>query len=181
MKKNAARCQILAFLWAAIPTLSALTPTLASPLLPTDKSTISLDPSERNPFALRAPITPQIIQETESEEAQLRTFLSIATIQGYTESDSHRAILLAGRPLRIGDILTDLIPGQTERLLVENILPDRIEFAFLEPENRPPTRRFSIPIQLQPTVRYLLPSQAPAPRSPNLPLQGKFPPPEKSP
>ncbi|MCX7712712.1 MAG: hypothetical protein N2035_03460 [Chthoniobacterales bacterium] len=97
-------------------------------------------------------------------------------ISGYTESTTSRSILLAGRRITVGDILTDLVEGQTERILVENILPDRIEFAFLEPENRPITRRFSLPFNLQPTVRYLLPTQSPVNKPPVPNLHGRYPP-----
>jgi hypothetical protein len=146
-------------------------------LLPENKETLQLDETERNPFARRVSAAAAvIIEEAESEESRLQKMLAAMEVVGFREGPDGTSVLLGRLWLRVGDELRTLIPKQTEVIRVENIRPDRIEFVFLEPEDRPLTRTFALRYNRQPTVRYLLDSQlAPASRD-TVNLQGIFPP-----
>jgi hypothetical protein len=146
-------------------------------LLPENKESIQLAEAERNPFARRVPTAAAVVvEEAESEESRLQKMLVNMEISGFRDGSDGRSVLLGRLWLRVGDELRTLIPKQTEIIRVENILNDRVEFVFLEPEDRPLTRSFTLRYNPLPTVRYLLGTQlTPVPRNASS-LEGIFPP-----
>jgi hypothetical protein len=145
-------------------------------LLPQTKIPVLLSEGERNPFAVKAAPAAQVVAaDQESEESRLRGLLANLQVSGYAEGEGGTTVLLGPYLLRPGELVPSLLRRQTEQIRVAAIRPGQIELLFLEPNDRPPTRRLTLNFSTEPKVRYLLGTQVPpVPRTQT--LQGVFPP-----
>jgi len=148
-------------------------------LLPTNRRPLIVSPEETNPFAKRAAAAPRfVIEQAETEEVRLRQLISELPVGGTIQGRSGVQVLLGPVILREGQEMPPLIPLQTERVLVTKLTPSEMTFAFVERNGEVGARTFSRNFSIEPTVRFLLPSQIPKPEgeSPLSTLQGVVPP-----
>jgi hypothetical protein len=144
-------------------------------LLPQTKIPVLLQEGERNPFAVKAAPAAQVVPtDQESEESRLRGLLANMQVSGFAQGENGSTVLLGPFLLRPGELVPPLLRRQTEQVQVAAIRPGLIELIFLEPNDRPATRRLTLNFSTEPKVRYLLGTQVPpAPRTQT--LQGVFP------
>lgn len=144
-------------------------------LLPETKVPLIVPEGERNPFAVKAaPVAQVVPTDQESEESRLRGLLSALKVTGFSDGAGGASVLLGPYLLRPGELVPPLMRHQTERIQVAAITRGRIELVFLEPQDRPPSRRLTIQFSTEPKVRFLLGTQIP-PRPRTQALEGIFP------
>jgi len=132
----------------------------ANDMLPSGRTFTELREGERNPFGQQISVQPQIVEESESEEARLRRIVSSVKISGVSESAGKKRVLLGSMILQVGDILPPLIRGQQESLRVSSIDSERILLAFVERDPGIESRQITIPLEMTPRVNQFLYGEA---------------------
>jgi len=124
--------------------------------MPDDKEFVELREGERNPYA--KPIVEESVdaEEAETEEARIRKALASLPLSGVRDNGYEIRVLLGSIILQEGDPLPPIVPGQSERLVVRQILPDQVELVFVEREEGVEPRRIEIPVKLDPRVTYAI-------------------------
>jgi hypothetical protein len=123
-----------------------------------DSSLRPITPTERNPFADRSKNTQlAAVKETETEEMKIRMLIGNLKFGGMGNGSNGMKVLVGDLILRKGTLLPQVIPDQTEQLVVRELDSDMIELAFLEvPQYQGQPRVIVIPLNLTPTVEQIL-------------------------
>ncbi|MFV1993870.1 MAG: hypothetical protein ACC661_00425 [Verrucomicrobiales bacterium] len=131
-------------------------------ILPEQKNSVVVTETDRNPFAARSEAPTIAAYDKESEESQIRRIFSGLHVNGVSETlDGYQRVLLGDMILEKGKRVPQLIPEQTEILIVSDITKEQIELAWLDAAtSRFDSRTLLIPIQLNPTVEYVLRGQS---------------------
>ncbi len=101
-------------------------------ILPHQKKTLSVPPDERNPFSVPVSDNNSPIVDSSTEEAQLRSIMRRMRLVGVTPGNQGLKVLMGGMILEQGHFLPDLLPGQTNRLLVSKISRKEIEITVVD-------------------------------------------------
>ena len=128
-------------------------------IMPGDKRPLLLKGDERNPFARRNPDVDLITEETEQEtEADfIRDILNSLPITGRSYGPRGLRILAGEIIFERGKMVDQVIEGQTENLIVENISDHTIELAWIDMETgKLSGKRLTLTYDLTPKVRYQL-------------------------
>lgn len=131
-------------------------------LMPEDKRALMLKGDERNPFARRNPDVDLITEESDQEtEADLiRDILNALPVSGRSMGPNGLRVLAGGIVFERGKMVDQVIPNQTENLIVENVNEASIELAWIDMETGKLTgKRLNLTYDLSAKVRYVLKGQ----------------------
>jgi hypothetical protein len=155
------RAALLTILFTSMATLSAAPSDIG--LLPQDKKPVVVSDSEPNPFGKRTQQAPsEVVLVVESEETRLRGAIQSLPLGGMTRGYGVTKVLLGSHMVAAGQILPDLISGQTERLKVVSVSDDEVELGFMEENGTIGDRKILLAIDLVPVVRYKLRGHSPS-------------------
>lgn len=114
--------------------------------------------TENNPFLERESDAPQVVVQTESEEMTIKRLIDDMTVHGGLMNRSGGPkVLLGDLILQKGSLVPQVLPDQTEQLVVTELDAEKIELAFLEPpEYKGQPRVIVIPMDMRPTVGQVL-------------------------
>jgi hypothetical protein len=129
--------------------------------MPQDRRTIVVGQDERNPFGrieTRAPAPDLGLAQPESEESRLRANILRMPVQGLSISAARPSVVLGPMALTKGDELPPLFPNQLERIILKDVAPGKLTFAFVERDGSTDLRAFSRNFSIAPRVRYALPA-----------------------
>jgi hypothetical protein len=101
-------------------------------ILPHQKKTLSVPPDERNPFSVPVTETGSAIIDSSTEEAQLRAIIRGLQVEGVTPGNRGLKVLMGGMIVEQGQFVPDLIPSQTNRLLISKISRKEIELTVVD-------------------------------------------------
>ncbi|MGK0184600.1 MAG: hypothetical protein ACI9R3_000373 [Verrucomicrobiales bacterium] len=113
---------------------------------------------ERNPFSERESDAPQVKIQTESEELKIKRLINDMTIHGgLMDRPGGPKVLLGDLILQKGSLVPQVLPDQTEQLVVRELNHEKIELAYLDtPEYKGPPRVITIELDIRPTVGQVL-------------------------
>lgn len=169
-----ASCLILS-VWSALAQTKTLTPEEEkradmripeldrSALEPEKRNPTGVNEGERNPFGLMAaPKTeekPEVKIEVETEEMKIRRVLANMRVTGISGQPGSYRVLLGTIQLAKGDIVPRLFADQGEVVQVQDITDRQLVLSFVErkQQNDMPPRMIGLPVDLQPSVRSVLP------------------------
>lgn len=145
---------------AAIP--ASVTRNRVIMITPDDKRALVMKDTERNPFARRNPdvdlITDDTNQETEAD--MIRDILNALPVTGRAFGPKGLRVLVGEIIMEKGKIVDHVIEGQSENLIVEAVKDSTIELAWIDVETgKLSGKRFVLPYDLTPKVRYVLKGQ----------------------
>ncbi len=132
-------------------------------LLPSQRGALTVEASERNPFAKieqPKPVEVEIPADTKSEESQIEAVLSRLTVLGRTRGASGWKVLLGDMILEVGKPLPPVIAGQSFTLRVATIYDSMVEIEWTSQEPGGVSKRTFIPIQLKPVPSSALGGQS---------------------
>ena len=128
---------------------------------PTEKRSLTLKKSERNPYATRAP--QEAFNEDadqNSEELAIRGKLRALNVSGSSRSTRGLRLLLGDILIERGKILPPLILEQTQHLKVLDVDSEKIVLGWLDIETNELTgKTLQIMYDLDPSVGYVLQGQ----------------------
>jgi hypothetical protein len=129
-------------------------------LMPNDKSSERVKPTERNPYGKSEEDARKVGFKGTNEENVIRDqLLKLRVSGGSFESDDTR-IMLGDMALKKGEIVPPVIPEQSLNLRVNDITPTSIVLSWVEKKSTGlPARTVVIPVDLRPSVKYLLHGQ----------------------
>jgi hypothetical protein len=125
-------------------------------ILPEEKIAESVKAEENNPFEFSAT---RIEKDSDSEENRVRDILLSMSAVGGGLGPAGMRVMLGGIRLEVGQQVPDVIPDQLVMLRVKAINDAFIELVWVEkkPTGMPP-KLFVIPVDVSPSVRYLMPA-----------------------
>lgn len=128
-------------------------------LKPSDKTSETLRPEERNPYVSAKSENEEI--RNNNEENSIMDKLKQLAVVGTTRSpDGKLRVMLGDMILEAGKLVPQLLPEQSIELFVSGLYEDQIELQWVEKKNTGlPARTFSIPVDLRPYVRFVLNGQ----------------------
>lgn len=135
--------------------------------LPQDKADLKpedkLDLKRRNPFAERKKANASKPTETaETEESKLRAYFEKLKISGFSDIGGKLIVTMGRHNLEAGQVLPQVIPGQTQILRVMRVEKNLLEIGWVEEtagyEIATP-RKITKKIDLKPYVQVLLASE----------------------
>lgn len=131
---------------------------------PTEKRSLTLKPTERNPYAKRAAAKEENHEgEQNAEEIALRSRIKSLKVSGASQSSNGVRLLLGDIRVERGMVLPQLIVDQTQYLQVTDLTDEKIVLGWLDFETGELTgKTMQIPYDLSPTVRYILQGQVSA-------------------
>jgi hypothetical protein len=114
--------------------------------------------TEKNPFSERETEAPQVVLQTENEELKIKRMINDMAVHGGLMSRvGGPKILLGDLILQKGSLVPQILPDQTEQLVVQQLDGEKIELAFLEtPQYKGQPRVITIPLDIRPTVGQVL-------------------------
>lgn len=124
-------------------------------LMPSNRQTVEVSGSERNPFAKveePKPDKPTIEVDAKSEESRIEAVLTGLKIVGRTRGPNGWKVLLGDLILEAGKPLPPVIEGQTQILRVAAIYDSMVEIEWVNQDSRELTKRIFIAVQLTPSV-----------------------------
>jgi len=145
-------------------------------MLPSDRTSVTVAPTERNPFAKQElkEEAPAPGEEKESEESRIRRVLGKLAVVGRTKGPNGWKVLLGDLILEKNRTLPPVIEGQTQVLRVANIYDGSVELIWEDKSGSGEPRKMYIPIDLSPRVHTALAGRstsitAPHGNAPDLP------------
>jgi hypothetical protein len=153
---------ILTFITIAVfgilPGLSKAEDSSPVGMLPDDRTSITLESKERNPFAKQEikEEMPAPGEEKESEESRIRRVLGKLTVVGRTKGANGWKVLLGDLILEKDRTLPPVIEGQTQVLRVANVYDGSVELIWEDKSGSGEPRKMFIPIDLSPRVHTAL-------------------------
>lgn len=160
--------------------LIALAPLLAAPFaagqeedvvdprtvgrLPVQRQGVVVQEGEGNPygFPVQKKKEATAVKRQFSQEDQIREVLKALPVTGVIGNG--RKVLLGDLILEEGEFVDDVLPGQTERLLVKEITDSKILIEWVEEFRRKNARNMKIQIDLKTRVQVLLKGQPDTPQ-----------------
>ncbi len=135
--------------------------------LPQDKADLKpedkLDLKQRNPFAERAKtvVASKPKDGTETEETKLRGYFDKLPVSGLSKIGDKITVTMGRHVLEAGDVLPQVIAGQTQILRVMKVEPALLEIGWVEEAGYDIStpRKISKKIDLTPKVKVLLASE----------------------
>ena len=129
---------------------------------PTEKRSLTLKPSERNPYANRTEQSNlNEEEEQDSEEVAIRAKLGALQVTGSSRSTSGLILLLGDIMIQRGKVLPQLILNQTQELKVVGIDEEKIVLGWMDVETGELTgKTMQLPYDLRPNVNYVLKGQS---------------------
>lgn len=125
-------------------------------ILPEEKMPETVSPDEKNPFESAEDLA-RGEDPGESEENTVRDILLKLPVVGVTYTTHGMRVLLGDIKLESGEEVPPVIPDQVARLKVKSITPTAVELVWVEDKLTGLNPRvLLIPIDVAPTVRYLL-------------------------
>lgn len=125
-------------------------------ILPEEKMPETVNPDENNPFQ-SAEDQARVSGDSDTEENRVSEILLGLPVTGVSYTTHGMRVLLGDMRLETGADVPPVIPDQVVRLRVKSITTTAIELAWLEEKlTGLPQRSLVIPINVAPTVRYLL-------------------------
>lgn len=132
-------------------------------LLPDDKTAVTVKTGERNPFGKNDNELNQSNTKGTSQENMIREHLSKLHVSGFSPGPNGIRVMLGDMALEENQIVPVIIPDQTLNLKVGKITRTAITLVWVEKKNTTlPPRLLTLPIEIQPTVRYVLHGQIPS-------------------
>ena len=132
-------------------------------ILPDDKTAVTVKTGERNPFGKNDNELNQNANKGTSQENMLREHLSKLHVSGFSPGPNGIRVMLGDMALEEGQTVPVIIPDQTLNLKVSKITRNAITLVWVEKKNTTlPPRLLTLPIEIQPTVRYVLHGQVPS-------------------
>lgn len=130
-------------------------------LLPTQRVSQRLAPSERNPFAEKVKEEKKLaVEDTETQEARIRAIFRELTVSGMRSgSDGRRMALVGDLILREGEEVRQVLPDQTEILIVSRVDDKKVELVFVENKDATQPRTIVLPVNGQARVAQRLAGQ----------------------
>lgn len=128
---------------------------------PTDKRSLALKDSERNPYAKRS-VQDEIDETAEqnSEEIAIRKKLSELSVAGSSHGRQGLRLLLGDILIQRGIVIPPLLANQTHHLKVIDLTSNKIILGWLDIETGALTgKTLQINYDLAPTVQYVLQGQ----------------------
>lgn len=132
---------------------------------PTEKRSLNLKATERNPYAARAP-QEEFNEEDDqnSEEMAISSKLRALNVSGSSRSARGLRLLLGDILIERGKILPPLILDQTQHLKVLEVDTEKIVLGWMDGESSELTgKTLRIIYDLEPSVGYVLQGQVNAP------------------
>lgn len=126
--------------------------------LPRARSGIDVTPGQQSPYGL--PKQKKKVESTKrqySQEDQIREILLNLPVTGVIGNG--RKVLLHNITLEEGEIVDNVLKGQTEVLLVKEITPEKVYIEWIEQVRRKTPRTMEIPIDMSPRVEAIIPGQ----------------------
>jgi len=153
--------EINAILDPAAAAAANFAPTRMIDMRPDEKRSLMLKPSERNPYARRAPEQETVSEEGENaEEIQIRERLNSLSVTGRSRGPQGLRILLGDIILEKGRMLPELIEDQSESLQVVEVNEESLVLSWLDAETGQPTGKTTqIAYDLSPRISYALQGQ----------------------
>ncbi len=135
--------------------------------LPQDKADLKpedkLDLKQRNPFAERAKtvVASKPKDGTETEETKLRGYFDKLPVSGLSKIGDKITVTMGRHVLEAGDVLPQVIAGQTQILRVMKVEPALLEIGWVEEAGYDIStpRKITKKIDLTPKVKVLLASE----------------------
>jgi len=135
--------------------------------LPQDKADLKpeekLDLKRRNPFAERkkASTASKAANTSETEESKLRSYFEKLKISGFSEIDGKLIVTMGRHNLEAGQVLPQVIPGQTQILRVMRVDKNLLEIGWVEEAHYDiaTPRKITKKIDMKPYVGVLLASE----------------------
>ncbi len=132
-------------------------------ILPDDKTAEAVKAGERNPFGKNENELNQNANKGTTQENMIREHLSKLSVSGYSPGPNGIRVMLADIALEEGQTVPVIIPDQTLNLKVQKITRQAITLVWVEKKNSTlPPRLLTLPVNLDPSVRYVLHGQIPA-------------------
>lgn len=129
-------------------------------LKPEDKTSEVVKPSERNPFGKSEEELRTVNGKGTNEENLIREHLQQLRVVGVSPGAKGLRVMLGDMILEPGQEVPPVLPDQTLALRVGNITPQMIELVWVEKKGSSlPPRMLTIPVDLRPSVRYVLHGQ----------------------
>jgi hypothetical protein len=127
-------------------------------ILPDQRTGLSIDASERNPFAVKPKaIVKAEVEDTETQESKIRALFRQINVTGVRRDRQGRSIALAGDLiLREGEEVQPVLADQTEVLIVSKVEPQKIELTFVEDKDSTQPRVIVMPVRNQVQVTQRL-------------------------
>lgn len=133
-------------------------------ILPDDKTAETVKTGERNPFGKNENELNLNSNKGTSQENMIREHLSMLKVSGFSpDGPNGIRVMLGDMALEEGQTVPTIIPDQTLNLKVSKITRQTITLVWIEKKNSTlPPRLLTLPVDLEPTVRYVLHGQLPA-------------------
>ena len=152
----------LSALWLPVHADDNVSPDVAAiGMLPKQRTAQRLAANERNPFAFK-PKEPAkaAVEETETQESKIRALFKLMAVSGVRRGADGRLMALVGDLiLREGEEVRQVLPEQTELLMVSRIEPKKVELTFVENKDSTQPRTIVLPIAGQTRVAQKLAGQ----------------------
>ncbi len=137
-------------------------------LLPDDKTAEMVKAGERNPFGKNENDQSQSTNKGTTQENSIREHLSKLHVAGFSPGPNGIRVMLGDMALEEGQTVPVIIPDQTLNLKVGKITRQAITLVWIEKKTSTlPPRLLTLPIEIQPTVRYVLHGQLTAEKTSN--------------
>ncbi len=137
-------------------------------ILPDDKTAQMVKAEERNPFGKNENELNQSANKGTSQENLIREHLSRLHVSGFSPGPNGIRVMLGDMALEEGLIVPYIIPDQTLNLKVSKITRQSITLVWVEKKSSTlPPRFLTLPVELEPTVRYVLHGQVPSEKAHN--------------
>jgi hypothetical protein len=130
-------------------------------MLPNQRTAQRLGANERNPFAFKPKEPAKVaVEETETQESKIRALFKLMNVSGVRRGTDGKLVALVGDLiLREGEEVKQVLPEQTESLMVSRIEPKKIELTFVENKDSTQPRTIVLPIVGQTRVAERLSGQ----------------------
>ncbi len=132
-------------------------------ILPDDKTAEAVKAGERNPFGKNENELNQSANKGTTQENMIREHLSKLHVSGFSPGPNGIRVMLGDMALEEGQTVPVIIPDQTLNLKVSKITRQAITLVWIEKKNSTlPARLLTLPVDLDPSVRYVLHGRIPA-------------------
>ena len=127
---------------------------------PSEKRSLTLKKSERNPYAKRSIDEGLTDEDQNSEEISIRNRLQGLQVLGSSRGQRGMRLLLGDILVENGTVLPPLIPDQTQHLKVMEVTNNKVVLGWMDIETGDLTgKTLQISYDLEPSVQYILQGQ----------------------
>ena len=127
--------------------------------LPVHRQGVEVDQGQANPYGLPTQRKKETssVKRQYSQEDRIRDVLGNLPVTGVIGNG--KKVLLGDLVLEEGEFVEDVLPGQTDRLLVKEISSQNVLIEWVEHSRRNKARQMEIPIDMQTRVQVMLKGQ----------------------